>query len=71
MHCNPLIYVFVVPVHVLLGFEAFLLEQCVLLSIERLKTSRTLDELMKHLLGNYYAKAQYYYLFVEAAKRFD
>ena len=35
---------YVVPVHVLLGFEELLLEQCVLLSVEHLKTFRTLDE---------------------------
>ena len=57
--------------HVLPGFEAFLLKQCVLLSVEQLKTSRTLHELMKHLLGNYYAKPQHYYLSVEDLPWFD
>ena len=47
--------------HVLLGFEVFLLGQCVLLSVEHPKPSRTLNEWMKHLLGNYYAKPRYYY----------
>ena len=47
-----------VALNVLLGFEAFLLKQCVLLTVKHLKTFRTLDESMKHLLGNYYAKTQ-------------
>ena len=71
VHCDLRIYVVVAPEHALLGFEAFLLKQCVLLSVEHLKTSRPLDERMKHLLGNYYAKPQYYYLFVEALWRFN
>ena len=38
MHCNQHICVFVVQVHVLFGFEAFLLEHCVFLSVKHLKT---------------------------------
>ena len=68
MHCNQRICVVMVLVHVLLGFEVFLLEQCVLLSVEH-PTSTTLDEWIKHLLGNYYAKPRYYYLFTEALQR--
>ena len=71
MYCNQRTCVFVVPVHVLLGFQIFLLEQWVLLSVEHLETSRTLNEWMKHLLGKYYAKPWYYYLLVEALSRFD
>ena len=71
VHCNQCLCVFVVRVNVLFGFERFLLKQCVYLSVKHLETSTKLDELMKHLLGNYYAKSQYRYLFVEALKWFD
>ena len=71
VHCNQRICVFVVRVHVLFGFETSILKQCVFLSVKHLETSTTLDELMKHLLGNYYANPQYRYLFVEARKWFD
>ena len=44
VHCNQRICAFVVRVHVLLGFETFLLKQCVFLSVKHLETSTTLDE---------------------------